>query len=211
MKRNGLFITFEGGEGSGKSTQLRYLSDRLQGEGHDVLVTREPGGTPEAEKLRALFVNPAMGDWSVMEQALLIICARAHHVRTLIQPFLDKGGIVLCDRFVDSTRVYQGYAGELGDKVIRELHKSYTHDIWPDKTFLLDLDPTIGLSRVAQRGGAEAQQRFEGYDMAFHQSIREGFLSCAEQERKRFAVIDADQPLETIQTHINAQVNELLT
>ena len=208
--KKGLFISFEGGEGVGKSTQIALLDDELQKRGFDTLQTREPGGTPEAERLRALFVDPDLGDWSVMEQALLITTARAHHLRTKIIPHLQAGGIVLCDRFIDSTRVYQGYAGELGDTVIRDLHKHYAHNLWPDMTLLLDLDPEIGMQRVGSRGGEEARQRFESYDLEFHRDLRAGFLSCAEQEPKRFHVLDAGLDAETLHDQVMQAVQGVL-
>lgn len=206
--RKGLFISFEGGEGAGKSTQIALLEDALKQQSVNVLRTREPGGTPEAEKLRALFVDPDMGDWSVMEQALLITTARAHHLRTLILPYLERGGVVLCDRFIDSTRVYQGYAGGLGDEVIRDLHTHYAYNCWPDMTFLLDIAPKQGLQRVGHRGGEAATQRFEGYDLPFHQNLREGFLSCAEQEKQRFHILDATESPEDLHKKILHTVEE---
>lgn len=204
MRYPGFFISFEGGEGSGKSTQITLLQEKLARYDSDtnILITREPGGTPEAEMLREIFVNPDKGQWSATELALLVMTARAHHLRKLVIPHLEKGGIVLCDRFVDSTRVYQGYATELDDQLIRDMHKNYAYDLWPDLTFLLDIPVEEGFKRVHSRGGAEATQRFEGYDQSFHQDLRDGFLSCAAQEPKRIQTIDAMQDIDSIAAQI---------
>lgn len=171
----GRFISFEGGEGSGKSTQLRRLAARLAAHDVTVVTTREPGGTPGAEDIRRLLVEGEPGRWDGRVEALLVNAARADHVSRLIRPALAGDTWVLCDRYVHSTLAYQGAARGLDEAELRQLHAFATGDLWPDLTIVLDVDPALGLARAAGRAGAEA--RFEGEPPAFHKAVRERFLS----------------------------------
>lgn len=186
MKPRGMFITFEGGEGAGKSTQIRRLATELEGLGHRVIVTREPGGTPLAEAIRGVLLG-AEGPPDAMTQALLFAAARRDHVRSLIEPALASGAVVLCDRFADSTRAYQG--GALPAATIETLIALATGGLVPDMTLLLDLPPEAGLARARQRGAAA--DGFERADAAFHAEVRARFLALASAEPGRIAVIDA--------------------
>lgn len=174
----GRFISFEGGEGSGKSTQLRRLAARLSAQDVIVITTREPGGTPGAEDIRQLLVEGEPGRWDGRVEALLVNAARADHVARLIRPALTEGKWVLCDRYVHSTLAYQGAARGLDETELRQLHAFATGDLWPDLTIVLDVDPALGLARAAGRAGGEA--RFEGEPPAFHKAVRDRFLSFPE-------------------------------
>ncbi len=188
MTEPGRLITFEGGEGAGKSTQIRLLADALEAAGIDGVTTREPGGTEGAEAIRALVTEGASDRWSPLTETLLFLAARRDHVERLIEPARAAGRWVLCDRFVDSTRVYQGIAGTLGLDLIDRLHGVVFDRITPDLTLLLDLPVEEGLARRRAAGDAN---RFEGKVTTFHSAVREGFLALAAAEPKRFAVIDA--------------------
>jgi dTMP kinase len=189
----GVFITFEGGEGTGKSTHLARLQKKLVTSGHSVVRTREPGGTTEAEKIRDLLVGGNPGAWSPLAEALLMNAARDAHLRDIIRPALARGDIVLCDRFMDSTRAYQGSAGGVAREIIEALERRVVADTIPDLTILLDLDPIAGLERSRGRGGE--QERFERKGVLFHQKVREGFLAIARDEPHRCKVVNsaADQ------------------
>jgi dTMP kinase len=182
----GLFITFEGGEGAGKSTQIRRLAATLEKYGLEIVATREPGGTPYAEAIRAVLLSPDAEN-DAMTEALLFAAARREHIRARIEPALAAGKIVLCDRFADSTRAYQG--GRLPDEAIETTISLATGGLVPDLTLLLDLPPTTGLARAGMRGAME--DPFERADLAFHDDVRERFLTLSEEEPLRFAVIDA--------------------
>lgn len=188
MTDRGRLITFEGGEGAGKSTQIQYLAAALAEAGIDVVTTREPGGTSGAEAIRTLVTEGAADRWSPLTETLLFLAARQDHVERLIEPALAAGRWVLCDRFIDSTRVYQGLAGTLGLGVIDQLHQVIFDHMSPDLTLLLDLPVDLGLAR---RSAAGDGNRFEQKVTGFHQAVREGFLELAREEPKRFAVIDA--------------------
>ncbi|MDP9137372.1 MAG: dTMP kinase [Pseudomonadota bacterium] len=185
----GMFITLEGGEGSGKSTQIALLHDRLTSSGYAVVRTREPGGTAQAEAIRELMVRGEPGAWSPLAEALLMNAARDSHLRHLIRPALANGSIVLSDRFMDSTRAYQGGAGGIAREIIAVLERRVVGDTVPDLTLILDLDAGAGLARSGGRGGGAA--RFEGKGLAYHQAVRERFLDIAKSEPQRCVVIDA--------------------
>lgn len=187
----GRFISFEGGEGSGKSTQLRRLAARLSAQDVIVITTREPGGTPGAEDIRQLLVEGEPGRWDGRVEALLVNAARADHVARLIRPALAEDKWVLCDRYVHSTLAYQGAARGLDDVELRQLHAFATGDLWPDLTIVLDVDPTLGLARAAGRAGGEA--RFEGEPPAFHKAVRDRFLSFSD-----VAVVPSDAPIDDV-------------
>lgn len=204
----GLFITLEGGEGSGKSTQVGLLHELLQRAGRDVVVTREPGGVPSAERIRELLVTGKADAWDPLSETLLFYAARMEHMKKLIGPALAQGKIILCDRFADSTRVYQGIGKQVSMKFIDGLHALTLGSFAPDITFILDIDPKAGLARAARRAGHE--NRFESMDMAFHEKVRKGFLDIAKKEPGRCVVIDASQPSEAVHEHIRQQLDKRL-
>ncbi len=186
----GLFITFEGGEGTGKSTQTRRLAGRLQSEGRDVVLTREPGGAPAAEDIRKLLVTGEPERWSVTAEALLNCAARDAHLSQTIRPALARGAVVVCDRFMDSTRAYQGIAGGLDLKLIDDLEAAVVGKTRPDLTLVFDLDPELGLARAKGRAGEGVEDRYEKKGLAFHQRLREAFLAIAAGDPERCVVID---------------------
>ena len=192
------FITFEGGEGSGKSTQIRRLAERLQAQGASVIVTREPGGTPEAEAVRALLVSGDVQRWTAKSEALLNYAAREQHLEQVVRPALAQGQTVLCDRFMDSTRAYQGYAGSCDMAFIDALEKAVVGPTRPHLTLIFDLDPEIGLNRAHARGDALAEDRYERKGLAFHRKLREGFLDILRRDPKRCRLIDAAQDVDAV-------------
>ena len=207
----GFFISFEGVEGAGKSTQARLLAEALSGRGYAVLPTREPGGTPVGEELRRLLTEAAPDRSLCPETELLLMCAsRAQLLRDVIRPFLARGGIVVCDRFADSTTAYQGYARGLDLEVIRALHRLTVGDRWPDLTFILDLEPGAGLDRIRTRAGAAGRDRFEAEAPAFHQAVRAGFLAVAAAEPGRVRVLSAAPPAAELHRHILECVTDAL-
>ncbi|MBS0242699.1 MAG: dTMP kinase [Proteobacteria bacterium] len=198
----GKFITFEGGEGSGKSTQARALANRLAAAGVQALITREPGGSEFAEAARGILLDPKTAPKQPLAAALLFYAARADHLAETIEPALAAGRWVLCDRFSDSTRVYQGAAGGVGDSDIEALERMVVGARQPDLTLVLDLDPAIGLARANARRelGAAASQAdtYEARQLSFHQRLREGFLELAKVESHRMVVLDADKTAEQV-------------
>lgn len=192
----GRFITFEGGEGTGKSTQVRLLATYLSQSGIEVVQTREPGGSPSAEDIRPLLVTGAADRWSPMAETLLFLAARVEHWRQVIEPALDSGAHVVCDRFLDSTMAYQAYAGGIQPRAIAELHRLALPGVEPDLTFVLDMPVEEGLRRAATRRDAET--RFERKGRAFHDRLRQGFLDIAQRAPKRCLTIDATQPIERV-------------
>jgi dTMP kinase len=193
MTRRGRLVTFEGGEGAGKSTQVERLAGALRAAGLDPLVTREPGGTPGAEQIRRLLVEGPPERWLPLSEALLLLAARYDHVARRITPALAEGRWVLCDRFMDSTRVYQGVAGAAGAELIDRLHASVLGDLRPDLTVILDVPVATGFGR--RRG---ARQRYERMPAAFHERVREGFLALARAEPDRCVVVDATRPSDAV-------------
>ena len=185
----GRFITFEGGEGGGKSTQIRLLAERLRALGRQVVATREPGGSPGAEALRELLVKGAADRWSPLSETLILYAARRDHVERIIRPALARGADVLSDRFADSTRAYQGAAGGVDPAFISNLERVCLGETRPDLTLILDLPIEDGLRRAGRRGDDE--DRFEGKGTAFHERLRAEFLAIAAQEPRRCVVIDA--------------------
>ncbi|MEM1410030.1 MAG: dTMP kinase [Pseudomonadota bacterium] len=196
------FITFEGPEGAGKSTQVQRLAEALKEAGHDVVVTREPGGAPEAEALRALLLDTEQ-TWSGLAEALLMNAARDAHIRQTITPALERRSVVLCDRFFDSTRAYQASVGE---ETLQAIHRAVVPQL-PALTLLFDLPVDVGLARAAKRGAAD---RFEAKGSAFHQAVRDNFLRFAADEPTRFAVIDAGKPLEEVTASVLKVVHDRL-
>jgi dTMP kinase len=187
----GYFITFEGGEGAGKSTQIRRLADRLRRQGHDVLVTREPGGSPGAEAVRHVLLSGMAERYGVRMEAILFAAARADHVQEVIRPALMSGAVVLCDRFVDSSRVYQGAVGALDRDFLESLQRLATNGVVPDLTLVLDLPAQIGLSRARRRGGAQEPDRFEKEELGVHEQRRQAYLDIAASDPGRCRVLDA--------------------
>jgi dTMP kinase len=196
----GRFITFEGGEGAGKSTQLKRLAARLQREGREVVATREPGGSPGAESIRDLVLNGATDRWSPVTETLLMYAARRDHVERVIRPALARGAWVVSDRFADSTRAYQGAAGGTDPGLIAAMETYILEDTRPDLTLIFDFPPEIGLKRAVARPGAE--MRFESKGMAFHERLREGFLAIAKAEPERCVVIAADDTIEAVEAAV---------
>lgn len=197
MRTGGFFITLEGGEGAGKSTQIKLLADRLRQSGREVVTTREPGGTPEAEKIRDLLVHRDGGEWTPMAEILLFFAARNMHVETLIRPALAAGKIVISDRFTDSTRAYQSYGHGIDPYLIESLVRVSLQNFEPDLTFILDLDVKTGLARAGKRltGEESGEDRFEQLDTAFHERLRRGYLEIAERNPGRCVVVDAARPV----------------
>jgi dTMP kinase len=208
----GFFITFEGGEGAGKSTQIDALAERLRSKGFDVVVTREPGGSQGAEALRHVILSGAAEPYGPAMEAILFAAARSDHVEQLVRPAIARGAIVLCDRFIDSSRVYQGITGHLPPSFMVSLERVTVNGMMPDLTFILDIDPTEGLRRATQRRGTGIADRFEKEALAIHRKRRKAFLDIARKEPERCVVVDAyDTPqrigsriAETVQTRLEA-------
>src|ERR1700691_5892566 len=187
----GKFITFEGGEGTGKSTQAAMLAQRLEALGLGVLLTREPGGSPGAEIIRHVLLSGAAKPLGPEAEAMLFAAAREDHVRCTIWPALTAGKWVVCDRFADSTRVYQGALGKVEDRVIKSLERLSIGNLYPDLTLVLDLPVKVGLERMAMRRGDTQPDRFEGESTVFHEQLREAFLLLAAAEPERCVIIKA--------------------
>lgn len=206
----GRFITFEGGEGSGKSTQIKTLAEHLNAERLRTLVTREPGGSPGAEIIRHLVLS-GMGKLLGAEaETLLFAAARDDHVRSVILPALSQGTWVLCDRFSDSTRVYQGRVGHVAPEVLNAMERVTIGDLKPDLTIILDVPVEIGMQRAAARRGTGAPDRFEAEDIEFHQQLREAYRQIAATEPERCVLIDATAEAATVASNIWAAVRERL-
>lgn len=210
----GLFVTFEGGEGAGKSTQIRLLAATLRARGLTVLMTREPGGSKGAEAVRHVLLSGAAEPYGVRMEAVLFAAARSDHVEQVIRPALMAGTIVLCDRFMDSSRVYQGITGNLEQPFIEALERVAINGVMPDCTVIFDLPAAIGLERARKRssGAGEGEQpdRFEKEELETHEKRREAFLDIAEREPLRCRVVDATQAQEAIAAEVLAIVEPLL-
>jgi dTMP kinase len=204
----GKFISLEGGEGAGKSTQARLLRARLISQGHNVLLTREPGGSAGAEEIRKLLVEGEPGRWTPLAETMLFLAARVDHVARAIVPALEAGTWVISDRFTDSTFVYQGVARGLGIDRVRALQQAALGDFQPDLTIVLDVNPREGLARAGERGAAE--NRFERFDAAFHARLRDGFLAIAADEPQRCAVVDGSADVDSVAANIWSIVTERL-
>ncbi len=209
MTAAGRFIAFEGGEGAGKSTQARLLAEALRAKGHTVVTTREPGGTPGAEAIRSLLLGPPGAEgWTAEAEALLFAAARADHVAHLIRPALARGEWVICDRFVDSSRAYQGGAGGLGDPAILALHAFGSGGLRPDRVILLEADEAALAQRLAARG-AEADA-IEGRPADYHRAVAAAFRSIAESDPQGFAPIDATGTPQAVHARIMGAIADLL-
>ncbi|HIJ42676.1 MAG: dTMP kinase [Rhodospirillales bacterium] len=202
----GKFITFEGIDGAGKSTQAAMLGRSLKDAGIDVLLTREPGGAPGAEKIRDLLVKGEVDKWAPMTEVLLHYAARHEHLEHTVLPALAAGRWVLSDRFADSTMAYQGFGHQLGRRTVAGLHRLIVGDFAPDLTVILDVSVEEGLRRAAARSGAE--DRYERMPRTFHQRLRQGYLDIAERERNRCAVVDAGGGAESVREAVRRLVGE---
>ena len=202
------FISFEGGEGSGKSTQIKLLAKRLAKYG-DVITTREPGGTIEAEIIRNLLVKGKKNKWSGVVETLLLYAARKDHIDKVIAPNLQKNKWVLCDRFKESTLVYQGYGKNVDINLIKKLDKIITNNLTPGLTFILDIDPIIGLKRSKRKSNTET--RYENMSLGFHNKIRKSFKAIARLNKKKFILINANQDINLVQdiiwNEISSKIN----
>ena len=203
----GILITMEGPDGSGKTTQISLLAKVLTSEGREVVQTREPGGTPLADRIRVLVLDPAHDKMTARTEALLYMAARAQHTAELIRPAMERGAVVISDRYADSTLVYQGVARGLPLDSLIWLNRFATEELTPDLTLLLDGDTDCLAQRVTNRGNKD---RLDNEDPEFHRKVREGFLLLAAQNPERFHVIDADRTVESIQLDIQRCVQEFL-
>jgi dTMP kinase len=204
---SGFFITFEGGEGAGKSTQIERLARRVRAKKYQVLVTREPGGSPGAEAVRHVLLSGAAEPFGPKMEAILFAAARSDHVEQVIRPAVERGSIVLCDRFIDSSRVYQGVTGGLDPDFMTALEAVAINGMMPDMTLIFDIDPAEGLRRAtARRGAGDVADRFEKETLAVHQRRREAFLAIAAAEPQRCLVIDASADPDTVEHVVTAAV-----
>ncbi|MFG1417121.1 dTMP kinase [Xanthobacter sp. V0B-10] len=205
----GWFITLEGGEGTGKSTQARLLAEHLRARGRRVVETREPGGSAGAEAVRHVLLSGAAEPLGPRVEALLFAAARADHVDTLIAPALAEGAVVVCDRFIDSTRVYQGAVGRVEEDLLRALERVCVR-ARPDLTLVLDVPPDVGLARASARGKGAVADRFEKEGLAYHTAVRDAFLALAAADPARCAVVDATPAAEAVAARVAALVDARL-
>ncbi|MFP4226339.1 MAG: dTMP kinase [Desulfobacterales bacterium] len=201
-----MFITFEGIEGSGKTTQIRHAAEFLKRAGHRCMITKEPGGSAVGRQIRSILLDPKNRDIHSVTELLLYAADRNQHIQKLIRPALADGQTVICDRFHDSTVVYQGYARELDMGLIEDLNTRLLGDLKPDITFVLDLEPSVGLERawqqVSQGGRTDRETRFENEALSFHQKVRAGYLELARREPDRFIVVDGAQDEDAVKEDI---------
>ena len=207
--RKGFFISFEGGEGVGKSTQIDLLEKVLVNKKINVLSTREPGGTEEAEELRKFLVTGDKKAWDPFSESLIFNAIRREHINKIILPAIENGTIVLCDRFIDSTIVYQGLVGEVSEKDLLELHQKYCYNLYPDITFFLDLSPQKGLNRALKRQNT-VENRFESLGLDYHEKILNGFDDLLKRNPNRIIRINADNDKEFISNEISYHVKKML-
>ena len=207
--RKGFFISFEGGEGVGKSTQIDLLEKVLVNKKINVLSTREPGGTKEAEELRKFLVTGDKKAWDPFSESLIFNAIRREHINKIILPAIENGTIVLCDRFIDSTIVYQGLVGEVSEKDLLELHQKYCYNLYPDITFFLDLSPQKGLNRALKRQNT-VENRFESLGLDYHEKILNGFDDLLKRNPNRIIRINADNDKEFISNEISYHVKKML-
>lgn len=211
MPQKGLFISFEGGEGAGKSTQIRILAETLRSRGLEVVVTREPGGSPGAEAIRHVLLSGAAEAFGVRMEAMLFAAARNDHVEEVIRPALESGAVVLCDRFLDSSRVYQGTTGNLETDFIETLQRIAVDGTMPDLTLIFDIPAVDGLARARKRADDGATpDRFEKEELETHEKRREAYLDIALNEPRRCRIVDARQPQERVTEDVLSMVEPLL-
>ncbi len=210
-----MLITFEGIEGCGKSTQARMLHDWIRENGQNTLLSREPGSSPLGEKLRAILLSQESGDISPLSELFLYLADRAEHVQQVVGPALQENKIVIIDRYVDSTLVYQGYGRGFELPFLQQLNARASSHVWPTLTFLLDLPPEEGLKRAKNRNVENAieieEGRFESESWKFHSKIRDGYLELAKQEENRFVTLDAQQPVELVFESVKKHLMEKIT
>lgn len=206
-KSKGIFVTLEGGEGSGKTTVIAKLKDYLEKRSVPYIVTREPGGIEIAEKIREIILNPSHTAMDSRTEALLYAAARSQHLAEKVEPALAEGKLVLCDRFVDSSLVYQGYARGIGMDEVWAINQFAIHDRMPQLTFYLDIEPEAGLARIAASRDREVN-RLDLEDLSFHHKVREGYLQLAERFQDRIVVIDASQTVENVEQEIIRSLEE---
>lgn len=210
--KNGLFISFEGGEGAGKSTQIRTLAETLRARGMEVVVTREPGGSAGAEAVRHVLLSGAAEEFGVRMEAMLFAAARNDHVEEVIRPALEKGAVVLCDRFLDSSRVYQGTTGNLEPEFIETLQRIAIDGTMPDMTLIFDIAASTGLARARSRADeGAAPDRFEKEEIETHEKRREAYLDIALAEPRRCRIVNADQTEEKVREDVLSFVEPLLS
>jgi dTMP kinase len=207
----GVFITFEGVEGSGKSTQAEALERRLASRGLPVTLTREPGGTPVGEEVRRILLDHGHAGMAPLTELFLYLASRTEHTARVVRPRLERGEVVISDRYADASVAYQGGGRELGEAFVEALNQMATFGVRPDVTFLLDLDPGDGLSRLAAARGETAWDRIEREALEFHRRVRAAYLAAAEREPGRFMVVDARKPRTEIESVVASRVDELLT
>ena len=207
---SGLFLSFEGGEAAGKSVQAARIAENLGAGGRDVLLTREPGGTPFAERIRDVLLHARDVDLTPEAQALLFSAARSQHTRDVIRPALAAGKVVVADRYFDSTLAYQGYGLGADLEGLRAMTRFAVGALVPQRTFLIDVSVAVTLARLATRSGTARWDRFHGDDRAFYERVRDGYLRLAAAEPGRFVVVDGDRPEETVAADIRRQVDQLL-
>lgn len=209
-----MFITFEGIEGSGKTTRIREIAEHLRRNDRAFVATREPGGTEVGARIRAILLDPKNKNLVHKAELLMYMADRVQHVETVVRPALDRGEIVLCDRYADATLAYQGYARGIALSLLRDLHRLLLDDLQPDITILLDLPPKIGLSRAWNQidSGArdDAETRFEEENLAFHERVRNGYLDLARRAPARFRIVDASGKAPVVREEILKIVNEML-
>lgn len=205
----GRFIALEGGEGTGKSTQARLLAQELEARGYEVVQTREPGGTPGAEAIRRLLLDPPGDGWGARAEALLFAAARSDHVEKLIRPALERGAWVVCDRFVDSSRAYQGGAGGVGDRAVQALHAVGSDSLRPDLTVLVDVEPAVVAGRLALRDGASSDA-IGGRSTDYHAAVGAAFRRFAADDPQGFAIVDGGGSIDDVQARILGAVAHLL-
>jgi dTMP kinase len=210
-----MFITLEGTEGAGKTSQVENIVAFLKTRGYECVTTREPGGTAIGRRIRAILLDPANAELDAGAELLLYVADRVQHIRKFIKPHIEAGRVVICDRYFDATLVYQGYARGLDIDLIHKLHALMCGDIHPDLTLLFDLDPRVGLTRAWQRinGRAdyESESRFEQETLAFHQKVRDGYLALARQEPDRIKIVDAEKSQKDIAREIETLLSERLS
>lgn len=209
-----MFITLEGIEGAGKTTQLQNIVAFIETRGYECATTREPGGTAIGAQIRKVLLDPSNRDMDAGTELLLYVADRVQHIRTVIQPHLAAGRVVVCDRFFDATLVYQGYARGLDKELIRSLHRLVCDDLQPDATLLFDLAPAVGLARAWREidsGGRTSQEtRFENETLAFHQKVRDGYLDLARRDPRRYRLIDANGDAQQVSRAVQETLTMLL-
>ena len=210
-KSKGHLISFEGGEGVGKTTQIDLLKSYLLSKHYNVISTREPGGTNEGEIIRRSLVSGEKDSWDPLSEALIFNALRRQHINKVIKPSLDDNKIVLCDRFIDSTLVYQGFVGSIEKSVLKNLHKNFCYNLYPDVTFFIELDPELGLIRSKNRENNKNENRFESYGLDYHKKVFTGFNLLYKNNTKRIIRIDGNQKIEKISNDIISSLSFLIS